>query len=215
MIQQNLPQRVLLIDEHPVCGLGLNALFAKHGNYLLVQQAQRLRELSDTLKVDLIIVEIGSLMPKGVAALRELKNRYPQASLLVISSYDERLYAERCLKSGASGYLMKTQPLPDLLAAIETVASGGLHVSERVKTVMVNKLAGQEPEGDEPGFDCLSDKELLIIEQIGLSKNNKEIAQALQISVKTIESHRSRIKAKLKLDSPQELMRYAMRMHPV
>ncbi len=108
---------------------------------------------------------------------------------------------------------MKSSSMQELKRAIDLVSQGELYVSEKVKSLMIDRLANPSGPEAKPTFQNLSDRELLIVEQIGLSKNNKEIAQALQISVKTIESHRSRIKAKLQLDSPQELMRYAMRLH--
>ena len=164
---------------------------------------------------DLIILDISAAKSKGIASIRELKHRFPNAPILVLTSHDESLFAERCLKSGASGFVMKTAGPEAILQAIRGVASGELHVSELVKTLMLRRLSNPRSNEIGGGFDRLSDRELLIVEQIGLSKNNKEIAQELQISVKTIESHRSRIKAKLQLDSPQDLMRYAMRLHHV
>ena len=107
---------------------------------------------------------------------------------------------------------MKTAEPEDLAKAIKIVSEGNLHVSNRMKTFMLKRLSNPDSTAEATVFERLSDRELLIVQHIGLSKNNKEIASDLQISVKTIESHRSRIKAKLQLATPQELMRYAMRV---
>ncbi|MDQ8184543.1 response regulator transcription factor [Pelagicoccus sp. SDUM812002] len=213
MISVHPPKEILYIDEHPVCHTGLQTFFESSPSHLLVHSARSTDDRDLPLSIDLAIIEITSTQPKGIAAVRELRQKYSQASILVLSSYDECIYADRCLKAGANGFIMKSAPLSDLKRAIEIVTAGDLYVSENVKSLMINRLANISTQETSASFHNLSDRELLIVEQIGLSKNNKEIARALQISVKTIESHRSRIKAKLRLDSPQELMRYAMRMH--
>ncbi|MBD5779251.1 response regulator transcription factor [Pelagicoccus sp. NFK12] len=213
MILVNPPKEILYIDEHPVCHAGLQAFIEASPSHVLAYAAPSIDDPDLPDSVDLAIIEITSTHPRGIAAVRELKQKYPHARVLVLSSYDECIYADRCLKAGANGFIMKAAPLSELKHAIETVTEGELYVSENVKSLMINRLANPGASEGSASFHNLSDRELLIVEQIGMSKNNKEIAQALQISVKTIESHRSRIKAKLRLDSPQDLMRYAMRMH--
>lgn len=215
MIQNKPSLRVHYLDENPVCHSGLLSVVAEYTDCSLDLLATDISQLPPKPTPELIVVEIGALMPKGMPALRDIKQIYPHTPILVLTVYEEEIYAERCLKAGASGYIMKTASLTDIARAMKRVIGGDLYVSDRVKNRMVERLVNPSPQKDDSGLNCLSDRELLIVEQIGLSKNNKEIAQALQISVKTIESHRSRIKAKLRLESPQELMRYAMKMHPV
>lgn len=213
MILASPPKQLLYIDEHPVCHTGLQAFLESSPSHVLNYATNDIEDPNLPNAIDFVIVEITSTQPKGIAAVRDLRQSYPEARILVLSSYDECIYADRCLKAGANGFIMKSAPLSELKHAIETVTDGELYVSENVKSLMINRLANPSSTEATASFHNLSDRELLIVEQIGLSKNNKEIAQALQISVKTIESHRSRIKAKLRLDSPQDLMRYAMRMH--
>ncbi len=213
MILATPPKQLLYIDEHPVCHAGLQAFLESSPSHVLNYATNDIEDPDLPNGIDFVIVEITSTQPKGIAAVRDLRHSYPDARILVLSSYDECIYADRCLKAGANGFIMKSAPLSELKHAIETVTDGELYVSENVKSLMINRLANPSSSEATASFHNLSDRELLIVEQIGLSKNNKEIAQALQISVKTIESHRSRIKAKLRLDSPQDLMRYAMRMH--
>ncbi|MBC2607790.1 LuxR C-terminal-related transcriptional regulator [Pelagicoccus albus] len=213
MFHKSPPKQLLYIDEHPVCQHGLESMLKDDPQWEVCRRAssENRRELPKS--IDLAIVEITSSRPQGIAVVKELRSVYPQTPILVLSSYDETIYADRCLKSGAQGYAMKSSSMQELKRAIDLVSQGELYVSEKVKSLMIDRLANPSGPEAKPTFQNLSDRELLIVEQIGLSKNNKEIAQALQISVKTIESHRSRIKAKLQLDSPQELMRYAMRLH--
>ncbi|EDY81958.1 transcriptional regulator, LuxR family protein [Verrucomicrobiia bacterium DG1235] len=213
MILASPPKQILYIDEHPVCHAGLDCLLENNPSFSVCYTARNTDSASLPSDADLVILEITSAHPRGIPAVRDLKQIYRDVPVLVLSCHHESIYADRCLKAGASGFIMKSAPLEDLVLAIETVTEGGLYVSEDVKSLMINRLANPSMNEVSGGFHNLSDRELLIVEQIGLSKNNKEIADALQISVKTIESHRSRIKAKLRLDSPQDLMRYAMRIH--
>lgn len=212
-MQHNPPKSILLVDTQPVCRHGVARLVSSVPGLQVAAQAD---DLDAALAlpaggVDLVVFDLASAKSKGISALRDLKIHFRGAALFVLTAHDERLFAERCLKAGASGYLMKRAPLEEIRDAIAKAASGQLHVSERLKSLMISRLTNPRQDGTH-GFDRLSDKELLIIQQIGLSKNNKEIARELQISVKTIESHRSRIKSKLRLGTPQELMRYAMRL---
>lgn len=213
MILASPPKQILYVDEHPVCHTGLKAFLETSPSHVLSYATSDIEDPNLPVSVDLVIIEITSTHPKGIGAVKELRQSYPKSKILVLSSYDECIYADRCLKAGSNGFIMKSASLSELKHAIEMVTDGELYVSENVKSLMINRLANPASSEATASFHNLSDRELLIVEQIGLSKNNKEIAQALQISVKTIESHRSRIKAKLRLDSPQDLMRYAMRMH--
>lgn len=212
MIQAKKPVRLLVVDEQPICHVGLSRLLNDENGFEMLPVATSIVDAILHPVVDVVILDISAAKSRGIGAIRDIKSRFPHAPILVLTSHDETLFAERCLKSGASGYLMKTATPAAILFAIKEVARGSLHVSDNVKSLMLNRLAN--PRGNErsAGFERLSDRELLIVEQIGMSKNNKEIARELQISVKTIESHRSRIKAKLQLESPQDLMRYAMRL---
>ena len=201
-----------MIDDQPVCHAGLQRLLRESQEFELCPLATSIEEALLTAGVDLVIFDISAARNKGVSAVKEIKTRFPRALILVLTGHDEVLFAERCLKLGASGYAMKTAKPEHILEAIRDTANGSLHVSEHIKSLVLRRLSNPRASEEGSSFDKLSDRELLIVQQIGLSKNNKEIAKDLQISVKTIESHRSRIKAKLNLGSTQDLMRYAMRL---
>lgn len=162
---------------------------------------------------DIVAIDIAVAKCKGIASIKDLKRRFSKSVIFVLTSHDELLFAERCLKAGANGYLMKTASKEALIKAFHEIAGGHLHVSDRIRSRILNRVSGHSTEPDDTSnVDRLSDRELLIVQHISQSKNNQEIANELQISQKTIESHRSRIKFKLELDSPNELIRFAMQL---
>ncbi|MGK0241283.1 MAG: DNA-binding NarL/FixJ family response regulator [Candidatus Pelagisphaera sp.] len=212
--RNHTPKHVLLIDDHPVCRHGLERIFNNSNEFSFDEFSTSVDDaVQPKQEPDIVALDIAIAKCKGIASIKDLKRRFPKSAILVITSHDELLFAERCLKAGANGYLMKTASKEALIKAFHEMAEGHLHVSDRIRSRILNRVSGYSSELDEtPHVDRLSDRELLIVQHISQSKNNQEIAQELQISQKTIESHRSRIKSKLELDSPNELIRFAMRL---
>lgn len=206
-------KRILLIDNQPICRHGLERVL-RHNDSLVIDG--RVSNLNGALALHsnpaLIALDLAIAKSRGIASIKDLKRRFPNAAILILTAHDESLFAERCLKAGASGFVMKTAEPTALELAFTEVANGQLHISDRVRAKLLSKLTGQESSDPTLLFDRLSDRELLIVQHISLSKNNSEIAEELQISTKTIESHRSRIKSKLELASPSELVRFATRL---
>jgi DNA-binding NarL/FixJ family response regulator len=159
---------------------------------------------------DVIAIDIVVAKTNGIGAIKDLKRKFSNASILVVTSHDESLFAERCLRAGAQGFSMKTAPLEELIQALDDVSSGRLYLSSKMRTLILNRMSGHEAERSRSRFERLSDRELLIVQHISQSMDNREIAKQMKISIKTIESHRSRIKSKLELSSPSELVRFAM-----
>ncbi len=212
-IQTDKPKRILLIDDQPVCRLGLERILRDFDEFTFDGYASSLEKaLAPSRSPDIIAIDIETAKSRGVSAIKDLKRTFPKAVILVITSHDEILFAERCLKAGAQGYLMKTAPKTALVQAFKDVSHGHLHLSDRMRARMLGRLNGETDDTNTVDFDRLSDRELLIVQHIGQSRNNREIANQLHISVKTIESHRSRIKSKLSLHTPNELIRFAMRL---
>lgn len=207
------PKNVLIVDEQPVCYEGLRRILSRSRDFRIVGHVRTIHESKlYAHKTDIAVVDISVAKTQGVTSIRELRNELHGVPLLVLTGHDELLFAERCLKCGARGYLMKTASQTEILAGLHSVANGNLHISERARAHMLKRLNGQ---GSHPSYydlDRLSDRELLIVQHISQSKNNKEIADELKISVKTIESHRSRIKSKLKLTSASDLVRLAIKL---
>ena len=206
------PKHVLLIDNQPVCHHGLERIFNHSNEFSFNGFASSLDDAIQPIQEpDIVALDIAVPKCRGIAAIKDLKRRFSQSVILVITSHDEILFAERCLKAGANGYLMKTAPKEAFIKAFQAIAKGHLHVSDRIRSRILDRVNQHSSEIDEtPHVELLSDRELLIVHHISQSKNNQEIAHELQISRKSIESHRSRIKSKLKLDSPNELIRFAM-----
>lgn len=205
---------ILFIDEQPICGHGLIRILSSSPDFHVEGMVDYLGGLKTHYNPDIIALEISVAKSRGIAAIKDLRRQFPKAGVLILSGHDELLFAERCLKAGSKGYLMKSSPASEVIKAFQAVASGNLYISERLRTRILNRISGNSNEEEVHNcIDQLSDRELLIVQHIGQSKNNQEIASELQISIKTIESHRSRIKSKLQLSSPNELVRYAMRLH--
>ena len=165
-----------------------------------------------SISPDVIAIDIVVAKTNGIGAIKDLKRKFSNASILVVTSHDESLFAERCLRAGAQGFSMKTAPLEELIQPLDDVSSGRLYLSSKMRTLILNRMSGHEAERSRSRFERLSDRELLIVQHISQSMDNREIAKQMKISIKTIESHRSRIKSKLELSSPSELVRFAMRL---
>jgi len=205
--------RVLLVDDHPIVRQGLGQLINEEADLSVVSEAedfqQALSALSDT-PVDIAIVDISLKERSGIELIKEIRARKPELPILVLSMHDESLHAERVLRAGAKGYIMKQEATEQVMNAIRRVLRGEVYLSERMASRMVNRLvAGPQNVGGSP-IERLSDREFEVFQMIGHGVGPSEIAEKLGLSVKTVETHRERIKEKLNLASGSELIRYAM-----
>ncbi len=205
--------KIILVDEQPICRLGLESILQKYTQFDFLEFARNLEELNtSSIAPDIIAIDIDVAKTNGIGAIKDLKRKFSSSSILVLTSLDESLFAERCLRAGAQGYAMKNAPLEDLIQAFEDVSNGRLYLSSNMRALILSRMSGHEAERSRSRFERLSDRELLIVQHISQSLDNREIAKQMKISIKTIESHRSRIKSKLELSSPSELVRFAMRL---
>lgn len=164
----------------------------------------------DESNPDVAIVDISLKERSGIELIKEIRSRRPNLPILVLSMHDESLHAERVLRAGAKGYIMKQEATEQVLNAIRKVLKGEVYLSDRMASRMVNRLvAGPQNIGGSP-IERLSDRELEVFQMIGQGIGPSEIAERLGLSVKTVETHRERIKEKLNLASGSELIRYAM-----
>jgi len=206
--------RVFLIDDHPIVRHGLAQLLSAEPGLEVCGQAEdtatALAAISPAVP-NVILVDVSLGAASGIDLIRELKQRVSRAAVLVVSMHDERLYAERALRAGASGYVMKHEPTDAIVRAIRTVASGGIFVSEEISVRLLRLwVANGAPREGSP-LDALSNRELHVLELIGRGLGTRAIANLLHISVKTVESYRARLKEKMNLGSGIELMRFAIR----
>jgi len=161
-------------------------------------------------KPDVVIVDISLPGVDGIELIKTMKLKYRDLPALVVSMHDETLYAERALRAGARGYIMKQEAVDKVLVAIRKVLKGEIFVSDRITTKMVETLISGDAKGASTPLDLLSNRELTVFRLIGQGFKTSQIADKLHLSVKTIESYRSHIKEKLRLSTGNDLMKYAI-----
>jgi DNA-binding NarL/FixJ family response regulator len=164
----------------------------------------------EAVKPDVVIVDISLPGVDGIELIKTMKLKYRDLPALVVSMHDETLYAERALRAGARGYIMKQEAVDKVLVAIRKVLKGEIFVSDRITTKMVETLISGDAKGASTPLDLLSNRELTVFRLIGQGFKTSQIADKLHLSVKTIESYRSHIKEKLRLSTGNDLMKYAI-----
>ena len=210
--------KIFLVDDHPIVRQGLAQLIDAEPDLAVVGQGEdaygSLRSIK-TVKPDLCLVDVSLKDSDGMELLKELKSHMPDLPVLILSMHDESLYAERALRAGAKGYIMKQEAPQVLLAAIRKVMSGQIYVSDKMGATLLQRMVGGKAaaKGALP-LDRLTDRELEVFRMIGAGSSVREIAEKLFLSVKTVEAHREHIKEKLNVKSSAELLRYAIRNSP-
>jgi len=205
--------RILVVDDHPIVRQGLKRLIDQHAGLVVCAEACDDNEALEAIrasKPDAAIVDIMLADASGIELIKSIKARYPDIAILVLSYHDEAIYAARALRAGASGYIMKNESAEELVNALHRVLSGAVYLSEGMASRMLTQLVGGAPPAAGSPVESLTDRELEVFEMIGRGKGTREIAEALHLSVKTIESHRAHIKEKLGLETATELLRYAI-----
>jgi len=203
--------RILVVDEHPVIVSGLARLIAAEPDWQMVRGVASCDEAMVELErqpVDLIILEPAVRGMDGLGAIGALAAR---ARVLCFSAHREDVLAERCLRAGARGYLMKTRPPEEIAEAIRTVLGGGIVLSEAVRRSVVGRLTGATVAEPVPGLVALNNRELQVVHLLGHNRNSRQIAVHLRVSEKTIATHRQRIREKLALRHGNDLVRIAAR----
>lgn len=204
---------IIIVDDHPLMRKGLaQTLEAEPGLTVRAQvsSAEEALERFDELAPDLVIVDLSLPGMGGLELIKQLQSMHPDLPTLVVSRHDELLYAERAIRAGAKGYVMKLEASDAIVKAVRRVMDGGIYVSDEVSERLLQSMAaGKAP--DESPLETLSDRELEVFELTGHGLTTREIAERLYLSVKTVESYRARIKQKLNLDSAAELMQHAVR----
>jgi len=205
---------IILVDDHPLMRKGLGRTIENEVDLNVVGQMssaeEALEEIED-LGPDLAVVDISLPGMSGMELIKHLRSRMPDLQLLVVSRHDETLYAERCIRAGAKGYVMKQEAGDVIVQAIRKVLNGRIFVSEEINERLLQSMAegGRERIMQSP-LEVLSDRELEVFELTGKGSSTRQIAERLHLSVKTVESYRARIKDKLNLDSGNELMKHAV-----
>jgi len=206
--------RILIVDDHPVVRNGLRMLIDDEPDLIVCGEAgdadEAIRVL-DAKKPDLVIVDLSLKGSSGLELIKRIKSRTVTSKMLVSSMFDESLYAERVLNAGALGYVSKQEAMEKVVEAIRCVLSGRVYLSAAMSDRMLHRLARDQKAPERSPVETLSDRELEVFELIGRGRTTAEIANQLHLSVKTVETHREKVKAKLGLKSAAELYQYAVR----
>jgi DNA-binding NarL/FixJ family response regulator len=206
--------QILIVDDHPIVRQGLVELVNHEDDFAVCGQAEDYHEALRAvgqLNPDMAVVDISLKETSGLELIRDIHSRHPDLPILALSMHDETLYAERALRAGAMGYIMKQEATENVIAAIRRVLAGEIYVSDRMASRMVRKLVTGQPVANASPVDCLSDRELEVFRLIGRGHGTRQISERLCLSVKTIETYRAHIKDKLNLADAAELLQYAIR----
>jgi DNA-binding NarL/FixJ family response regulator len=206
--------RVLLVDDHPIVREGLATRIEMEGDMVVSDMAETADQAIERIQKeepDIVVTDLSLSGRPGLELIKDIRTHWPGLPILVLSIHDEELWAERVLRAGAQGYVMKSQATEKVLEAMRRVLGGGLWLSEHMSSALLGRLTSrrQTVTRDTP-LSRLSDRELEIFQMIGLGLSVKEIAQQLFLSSKTVEVHREHVKEKLGMRSSAELLRFAV-----
>ena len=205
-------KRILLVDDHAVVRFGIAQLINQQGDLVVCgeeEDAAKALGAIARLKPDLVIADISLKDSSGLELMRNVKAQFNGLPVLVVSTHEESMYAEIAFRAGALGYLMKGGALDNIVTAIRRVLSGNIYVSDTLAARMLQQQVRGQTDIQQSPVKTLSDRELEVFQLIGQWRKTKEIAQALHLSIKTIEYYREQIKQKLSLKSAGELTQYA------
>ena len=207
-------KRLLIVDDHPMMRQGLAQLIGAEPDLTMCGEAANAEEAIDAIRSarpDLVLADISLPGKNGLELIKDFQAIQPDLPVLVISMHDESLYAERVLRAGGRGYIMKQEGGQKLMQAIRRVLDGKIYVSEAISAGILETFSGHCAGAEKSPLEQLSDRELEIFHLIGQGQGTKDIAEKLHLSAKTVDVHRANIKTKLKLASSPELIRYAVR----
>jgi two-component system, NarL family, response regulator FusR len=203
--------QILIVDDHPIIREGLTHLLNLQEDLHVCGAAGSAEEALAAMErqPDMAIVDISLQSGSGLELVRTLRHRYPDLAILVLSMHDETIFAERALRSGANGYLMKLEATEHVMGAIREILAGNIYVSATMHEKLARALTvpHRKPEGQ---IASLSEREFEVLHLIGLGFSTRQIAERLNRSVKTIEAHQANIKEKLNIRNGKDLMRFAI-----
>ncbi|MBI1388978.1 MAG: response regulator [bacterium] len=204
--------RIVLIDDHRVLIDGLAMCLNKINLFDVCGLAQSVQEGMNAVeahKPDVVIVDLSLKDGSGLTLIKDIHARFPSIKLIALSMLDENIYAERVIRAGGRGYVMKGESLDHVVDAIQQVSKGGIYASEEIREKVMLRLLSSGS-GEQAGVERLSDRELEVYQWIQQGFRPKDIAEKLSVSVRTIETHCNRIRDKLNLKNMKELAQYAI-----
>ncbi len=207
-----MKKRIVLIDDHPIIRQGFTLLINQEEDLTVVGEAEDAGSaiaLVEEQVPDLALVDLSLKNSNGIELIKDLSRLHPELLMLVISLHDESVYAERSLRAGAHGFIMKAEATENVMTAIRVVLQGEIYLSDKMRHHMLRSMAGGS-QRKTSATDHLSDRELEVFQSIGRGESTREIAENLNLSVKTIETYKSHLKQKLDLRNSTELLQYAV-----
>ena len=204
---------VFIVDDHPLVREGLTNLINGQNDLIVCGEAKDSAQAINGIskeRPDVAIIDISLVNESGLELIKHLVKQFPQVAVIVLSMHDEALYAERALRAGARGYVMKHETSKSVLASIRRVLAGGVYVSERIVKRMALRLTSSRRSTDNSPLERLSDRELEIFQLLGQGRRPSEIAGDLKLSLKTVQAYCARAKEKLGVTSLNELLRAAI-----
>ncbi|HUA63627.1 MAG TPA: response regulator transcription factor [Verrucomicrobiae bacterium] len=201
---------VLLVDDHPIVRQGLAQLINQEPDMAVCGQAEDAAgafRIIAAQRPDIVVLDISLRGPDGLSLLKDIRLSDSRLPVLILSMHDESLYAERALRSGANGYIMKQEATETVLEAIRRILNGEIYVSDRISKRLLKQIYSNPSEGSP--IEALSDRELTVFRLIGKGRATREIADDLHVSVKTVESYQAHIKEKLSLKNSRQLFQHA------
>lgn len=205
--------RIFLVDDHPVFRFGMRALLGSEEGLELCGEAASSKDAMATLRsqeVDLVLVDLSLEDGSGLDLIKRLKAEIPEIRALVLSMHDENLFADRALRAGAIGYIAKDVDAAELIRGVRRALAGEVVLSPAMTSKVLMRAVHSGAEGAASPIETLSDRELEVFELMGRGKTTREVAGALTISVKTVETHQANIKAKLGIRNANQLLRSAV-----
>ena len=207
------PHRILLVDDHPVVSEGLAEIVNRQQDLRVCgscDSGKRALHEINRLAPDLLVIDIGLDGTNGIDVIKQIKSIHERLPIVVLSMHDERLYAERAIRAGALGYVMKQAPVSEVLVAIRQALAGRRHLSRNMQERLVQLFGVGSTAVMQPGVDQLTDREIEVFALLGNGLSTREIAGRLNISAKTVETYRAHIKEKLGLRNGTEILRAAL-----
>src|ERR1700720_808360 len=204
---------VFVVDDHPIVRQGLTLLINQEVDLAVCGEAEEMHSaLASILAVrpDILIVDISLNGPDGLELLKNIRISSPRLPVLILSMHDESIYAERALRAGANGYIMKQEAAEKVLVALRRILSGEIYVSEKIANSMLQHYVRGANPSEASSVSELTDRELEVFRLIGEGHGTRRIAESLHLSIKTVESYQAHIKEKLSLRSARELVQHAV-----
>jgi DNA-binding NarL/FixJ family response regulator len=212
--EPDVRKKILVADDHPMTRAGVVHLLTKQSDMIVCGEvgspSEALHEISKS-SPDLLLTDMTMPGRSGIEFIKDALALHPHLPILIVSMHDEVIYAERALRAGARGYIMKEAGGEKLLAAIRRVLGGQVYVSEQMSAKILDSLSATKPRGSHSPIEKLSDREFEVLQLIGQGKSTRDIAKQLHLSPKTVDVHRGHIKEKLELKDATSLVRHAVR----